>query len=212
MTAGARPAIYIVDDDASVRKSLCRLVRSAGYSGIAFSCAGEFLQGPLPTGPSCLVLDICMPGMDGLALQETMNSLEARSMPIVFITGHGDVPQSVRAMKAGAVDFLSKPCSDENLFNAITTALQKDEKIRGQRSRTSDVKELLDTLTPREREVLRWVVTGILNKQVAGKLDISEKTVKVHRSRVMAKMKVQSFAELVRLAQEAGIKPPAPAI
>jgi FixJ family two-component response regulator len=141
-----------------------------------------------------------------------MNSLEARSMPIVFITGHGDVPQSVKAMKAGAVDFLSKPFIDTDLLDALERALQKDRQIKDKRSRKSDIEEKLDTLTPREKEILGWVVTGMLNKQVAGKLGIAEKTVKVHRSRVMAKMKVQSFAELVRLAQEAGIKTPAPAV
>lgn len=212
MTAGARSTVYIVDDDASVRKSLGRLVRSAGYNDSVFSSAGEFLQGPLPTGPSCLVLDICMPGMDGLVLQETMNSPENRAMPIVFITGHGDVPQSVKAMKAGAIDFLSKPFNDTDLLDAIERALQKDRQIKDKCALKSGIEEKLDTLTPREKEVLRWVVTGMLNKQVAGKLGIAEKTVKVHRSRVMAKMKVRSFADLVRIAQEAGIKSLVPAV
>lgn len=212
MTAVDQPAVYIVDDDASVRKSLCRLVGSAGYSAKAFSSAREFLESPLPGRPSCLVLDICMPGMTGLELQETINSLESRSLPVIFITGHGDVSQSVKAMKAGAVDFLSKPFNDTDLLDALQRALQKDRQIKDTRDRKSDIEGKLDTLTPREKEVLRWVVTGMLNKQVAGKLGISEKTVKVHRSRVMAKMKAQSFAELVRIAQEAGIKSPVPAV
>jgi RNA polymerase sigma factor (sigma-70 family) len=208
MTAPARETVYIVDDDASVRKSLDRLMRSAGFGAKIFSSAGEFLKSPLPTGPSCLVLDIRMPGMDGLELQETINSVEARSIPVIFITGHGNVPMGVKAMKAGAVDFLTKPFNDYELLNAIRIAFQKDEKSREKKARTSDIKERIDTLTPREREVMLWVVTGMLNKQVAGKLGITEKTVKAHRGRVMQKMKVQSFAELVRIAQESGIKSP----
>ena len=153
-----------------------------------------------------------MPGIDGLELQEKINSVEARSIPVIFITGHGNVPMGVKAMKAGAVDFLTKPFNDHELLNAIRTAIQKDEKARKKRARTSDIKERLDTCTPREREVMRWVVTGMLNKQVAGKLGITEKTIKVHRGRVMQKMKVQSFAELVRIVQESGIKSPIPAI
>lgn len=212
MIAGAQSTVYIVDDDASVRKSLRRLVGSAGYNAIPFSSAKEFLESPLPSGPSCLVLDICMPDMDGLQLQETINALDDRCIPIVFITGHGDVPMSVKALKGGAVDFLLKPFNDGDLFRAIQTALQKDRQIRGVRARKSDIRQLLDTLTPREREVMRLVVTGMLNKQVAGRLGVAEKTVKVHRGRVMKKMKVQSFAELVRIAQESGIKSPVPVV
>jgi FixJ family two-component response regulator len=202
----ARDMVYIVDDDASVRQSLARLARSAGYDAGVFSSANEFLKSPLSTVVSCLVLDIRMPGMDGLSLQEKINSMEERRMPVVFISGHGDVPISVNAMKAGAVDFLSKPFNDDDLLNAIRSALQKARQTRDNRGRMTEVRERLDTLTPREKEVLRWVVAGMLNKQVAGKLGIAEKTVKVHRGRVMKKMKVQSFAELVRIAQEAGVK------
>jgi FixJ family two-component response regulator len=208
----ARDMVYIVDDDASVRQSLARLARSAGYDAGVFSSANEFLKSPLSTAVSCLVLDIRMPGMDGLSLQEKINSMEERRMPVVFISGHGDVPISVNAMKAGAVDFLSKPFNDDDLLNAIRSALQKARQTRDNRGRMTEVKKRLDTLTPREKEVLRWVVAGMLNKQVAGKLGIAEKTVKVHRGRVMQKMKVQSFAELVRVAQEAGVKYPVPAV
>lgn len=212
MTAGNQSTVYIVDDDASVRKSLDRLVRSAGYSAKAYSCAREFLDSPAANRPACLLLDICMPGMDGLVLQETMNSLENRAMPIIFITGHGDIPISVRAMKAGAVDFLLKPFNDTELLKAIKAAIKKDVIRLAKKTRGAEIKELLGTLTPREYEIFAFVVTGMLNKQIASTLDISEKTVKVHRSRVMAKMKAQSFADLVRLAQEAGIKSPVPAV
>jgi FixJ family two-component response regulator len=207
VTTGNQSTVYIVDDDAPVRKGLCRLVGSAGYRAKSFSCAREFLESPAAAGPACLVLDICMPGMDGLELQETINSLESRSMPIIFMTGHGNVPASVKAMKAGAIDFLSKPFNDHEILSAISAAIQKDDKTREKRARTSDIKERLDALTPREKEVMRWVAAGMLNKQVAGKLGIAEKTIKVHRGRVMRKMKVQSFAELVRIAQEAGLGP-----
>jgi FixJ family two-component response regulator len=212
MTAGAQSTIYIVDDDAAVRKSLCRLIGSAGYNPKAFPSAREFLDGPAVNRPACLVLDICMPGMDGLGLQETMNSLDNRAMPIIFITGHGDIPMSVQAMKAGAVDFLLKPFNDTELLKAIRTAIKKDAIQCAQKTRGAEIKELLGTLTPREYEIFAFVVTGMLNKQIASTLDISEKTVKVHRGRVMAKIKAQSFADLVRIAQEAGIKSPVPAI
>jgi FixJ family two-component response regulator len=210
MTAGAPHTVYIVDDDASVRKSLDRLVRSAGFAARAFPSAKEFLKSPLPAGPSCLVLDIRMPGMDGLELQETINSVEARSLPVIFITGYGDVPTGVKAMKAGAIDFLTKPFNDSELLKAITIAVQKDEKAREKRVRTTEINERFAGCTPREREVMRWVVTGMLNKQVAGRLGITEKTVKVHRSRVMRKMKAASLAELVRMAQEYGMASPNP--
>ncbi|MDD5675592.1 MAG: response regulator transcription factor [Chitinivibrionales bacterium] len=204
MTAEILPVIYIVDDDASVRKGLGRLIRSAGYSVKTFSSAGEFLASSDPDGPACLVLDVSMPGINGLELQETVNSLESHQIPIIFITGHGDIPMSVKAMKAGAVDFLTKPFNDNELFKAIVAALKKDIKNRETLARASTIKQNIDTLTPREHEVFALVVTGMLNKQIAGRLGIAEKTVKVHRGRVMQKMQAGSVAELVRLAQDFG--------
>jgi FixJ family two-component response regulator len=205
MTAETQPTVYLVDDDASVRKGVGRLIRSAGYDVKTFTSAIEFLASPDPVGPACLVLDVSMPGMSGLDLQETVNSLESHHIPIIFITGHGDIPASVKAIKAGAMDFLTKPVNDTTLLNAISAALKKDIKNREEMARASAIKEKLATLTPREHEVLKLVVTGLLNKQIAAKLGIAEKTVKVHRGRVMRKMKANSLAELVRLAQEAGV-------
>jgi FixJ family two-component response regulator len=208
--SSARPAVYIVDDDESVRKGLSRLMRASGYAAQAFPSARAFLSAPRPVRPACLVLDICMPGMDGLELQETLQALEDRNIPVIFITGQGDIPMSVKAMKGGAVDFLPKPFTDRALLRAIRTAIDKDRSSLAAAARAAQVKELLRALTPREYEVFALVVTGMLNKQVAASLGISEKTVKVHRSRVMAKTKVRSFADLVRLAQEAGSKAPVP--
>jgi FixJ family two-component response regulator len=205
MTPGIPSTVHIVDDDPSVRKSLLRLLRAHGFAARAFSSADEFLKSAPCCGPSCLVLDVCMPGMDGIALQAVLNSMEKRNVPVIFISGHANVPISVRAMKAGAVDFLTKPFNDHELLQAIRAAVEKDMGKLAGKAKASEIKALVQTLTPREREIFALVVTGMLNKQVAGKLGISEKTVKVHRGRVMAKMKVQSFADLVRLAQEAGV-------
>jgi len=207
-----QPEVYVVDDDDSVRKSLSRLIRSAGYRVKTFASALEFLASPDPEVPACLVLDVKMPGINGLELQETVNSLENHVIPIIFITGHGDIPMSVKAIKAGAMDFLTKPFNDDKLLSAISAALKKDVKNREELARAKTIKEKLGTLTPREFEVFKLVVTGMLNKQIAAKLGIVEKTVKVHRGRVMQKMQAASLAELVRFAHEAGIKSPVPAI
>ena len=198
--------IYIVDDDVSVRKSLMRLTRSSGYDAEAFSSAEEFLSAELSSAPCCLVLDVRMPGLDGLELQERLAEKET-PVPIVFISGHGDIPMSVKAMKKGAVDFLPKPFSDDDLLGSIERALALSAQLLGARSRKQRIHSLVEALTPREYEVMRWVITGMLNKQIAWELDIAEKTVKVHRGRVMEKMQVDSVAELVRLAEEVGIKP-----
>jgi RNA polymerase sigma factor (sigma-70 family) len=198
--------IYIVDDDASVRKALRRLARSAGYDAKAYSSAEEFLSCRLAPVPCCLVLDVRLPGLDGMELQQWVAEKED-PLPIVFISGHGDIPMSVKAMKRGAVDFLPKPFSDDDLLRSVESALARSARALESRSRRRRIKALLETLTPREQEILRWVITGMLNRQIARELGIAEKTVKVHRGRVMEKMQVDSVAELVRLAEEVSIKP-----
>jgi FixJ family two-component response regulator len=206
MTAST-PVIFVVDDDPSVRKSLTRVMTSAGYAVEAFASARDFLAREPVVGPCCVVLDVRMPGLTGLDLQETLARAGHR-MPIVFITGHGDISMSVKAMKDGAVDFLTKPFDVENLLEAVQRAVAKDVKDLSAEGRTADVLERVKLLTPRETEVFALVVTGMLNKQIAGQLDIAEKTVKVHRARVMEKMRAGSVAELVRLADEAGVVVP----
>lgn len=196
------PTVFVVDDDASVRKGLARLLKSAGYRAETFPSANEFLarwqQDPVP---GCALLDIMMPGIDGLELQRRLLDAPQR-LPIVFITGHGDIPSTVSAMKAGAVDFLPKPFQDADLFRAIREALARDERERGERAERAAVAERYANLTPREREVMALVVRGLLNKQIAYELDLSEKTVKIHRGRVMEKMQVQSVADLVLASQK----------
>jgi FixJ family two-component response regulator len=205
MTAG-NPIVFVVDDDPSIRKSLDRLIKSAGLAVETFATAHEFLERHSHKGPSCLVLDVKLPDLNGLELQEKLLSQEY-AMPIVFITGHGDIPMSVKAMKKGAIDFLSKPFDDKALLDAVQQALQRDSKARTAREERKDIQRRLESLTPREYEILTHVITGMLNKQIAFALNISEKTVKVHRGRVMEKMGVDSVAELVRLTEKVGIKP-----
>jgi FixJ family two-component response regulator len=196
--------VFVVDDDASIRKSLGRLLASAGHPVEAFASATEFLQREHYEGVGCLVLDIQMPGLNGIELQKALAEKDY-CLPIIFITGHGDIPMSVRAMKSGAVDFLPKPFSADVLLKAIEQALARCRQERETRSELAEIKSRLATLTPREREVLEHVVTGKLNKQIAADLGAAEKTIKVHRGRVMQKMKVQSVAELVHVAEKAGI-------
>ena len=203
MTASP-PVIFVVDDDPSVRKSLTRVMTSAGYAVEAFASARDFLAREPLVGPCCVVLDVRMPGLTGLDLQETLASTGHR-IPIVFITGHGDISMSVKAMKGGAVDFLTKPFDVENLLEAVQRAVVKDVEDLSAEERTAEVVERVKQLTPRETEVFALVVTGMLNKQIAGELAIAEKTVKVHRARVMEKMRAGSVAELVRLADQAGV-------
>jgi len=202
------PVVFVVDDDASVRKSLTRVMTSAGYTVETFASARDFMARAPSADPCCVVLDVRMPGLTGLDLQEALAGA-GRPMPIVFITGHGDVSMSVRAMKAGAVDFLTKPFDLDSLLAAVRRALAKDLKDRSEEGRTAEVLARVRRLTPRETEVFALVVTGMLNKQIADALGIGEKTVKVHRARVMEKMQAGSVAELVRLADRAGVVVPA---
>lgn len=200
----AAPVVFVVDDDASVRRSLARLLASAGYSVEAFASAREFLEREPPAGPCCLLLDVRMPGLTGLDLQEALTGA-GRRVPIIFVTGHADVPMSVKAMKGGAVDLLAKPVDDAELLGTIRRAVAKAEQDLGAQARVAEIDRRVKTLTPRETEVFALVVTGMLNKQIAFALGISEKTVKVHRARVMEKMRAGSLAELVRLADRAGV-------
>jgi len=202
------PTVYVVDDAPSVRKALERLIGSMGLEVVSFPSAQDFLLHPCPEAPSCLVLDVRMPGMSGLDLQKQLAARD-RFIPIIFITGHGEIPMAVEAMKDGATDFLQKPFHDQELLDAIHRALELDRTTRIERAQLESVQERLDTLSDREREVFALVVTGLLNKQVAGELGISEKTVKVHRARVMDKMAAESLADLVRMAERVGIPRPA---
>ncbi len=201
----ARPAtVFVVDDDPDVRRALTRLLRAAGFDVGAFSSAEEFLAAHDPEAPGCLILDLVMPGVDGLELQASLRAAGC-PLPIVFLTGSGDIPMSVRAMKAGAVTFLTKPAEDSQLIAAVTEALQVDEVARHASSLERPLRQRLSTLTAREREVLTHVVAGRLNKQIAAELGTAEKTVKVHRARVMRKLGARSVAELVHLADRVGI-------
>ena len=196
--------VFLVDDDPSVRRSLNRLLLSAGHSVEVFGSATEFLAREPHIGPSCLILDIRMPDLDGLDLQRALTR-QSRDEQIVFITGHADVPMSVHAMKAGAVDFLPKPFDNQQLLRAVGSALARSAERRRQRIERTAVRSKLDELTPREFEVLQFVITGMLNKQIGAELGIAEKTIKVHRGHVMEKLGVKSVAELVRLAEKAGV-------
>jgi len=198
--------VFLVDDDASVRKSLSRLLRSAGLHVETFASANEFLNREPFYGNGCIVLDIKMPGLSGTELFEGICKADY-SMPVVFLTGHGDISMSVQSMKQGAVDFLTKPVDDEQLLNAVQIALARDETEREQHSNAICIRQRLKTLSAREYEVLTHVITGMMNKEIGYTLGISEKTIKVHRGRVMNKLGVSSVADLVRLAEKAGVCP-----
>jgi FixJ family two-component response regulator len=200
-----RPVVFVVDDDARVRHALSSLLASAGLEVAVFASATEFLNADKPDTATCLVLDIQLPDINGLELQKDLAEREAP--PIVFITGHGDIPSSVKAMKAGAVEFLAKPFGDEELLRAIDAALTLDRAERLKRSERVALKSRYERLTPREREVLTFVVAGFANKQTAGELGTSEITIGVHRGQIMRKMGARSLAELVRLADKLGIRP-----
>ncbi len=204
MSESPAALVNIVDDDPSVRKGLARLVKSAGYRVEVFESAGEFLARAPQEDPSCLILDVRMPGLTGLELQEALG-IAGRRVSIVFVSGHGDVVGSVKAMKRGAVDFLTKPVDSRELLSAIERAVAKGRTSQREQAGATDVQGRLKALTAREAQVFALVVTGMLNKQVAAELGIVEKTVKVHRARVMEKMRAGSLAELVRLADRAGI-------
>src|SRR5262245_22734658 len=197
--------VFLIDDDSSVRRALARLIKSAGYQVQAFDSARKFLESMTDTtGPACLVLDVRMPGLSGLDLQRELQTANA-TLPIIFITGHGDIPMSVKAMKAGAVDFLPKPVHEKDLLLAIEQALARAVRDQAERDERESIQRRMQKLTRREAEVMGLVVRGMLNKQIAFKLGTGEKTIKTHRARVMKKMQVASLAELVRVAERVGI-------
>jgi len=196
--------VFVVDDDRSVREGLVDMIESLGMQAKAFTSAQQFLQHKRPDTPACLVLDVRLPGLSGLDLQRQLGQ-SGQPIPIIFITGHGDIPMSVRAMKEGAVEFLTKPFRDQELLDAIHQALKKDRAAREQRAKAADLRRRYDSLTPREREVMQLVIAGRLNKQIAGELGTSEVTVKMHRGQVMHKMKAESVVDLLRMAETMAI-------
>jgi FixJ family two-component response regulator len=199
-----KPAVYVVDDDPFVREALERLLRSAGYDAMTFPSAVEFLDFDHPDTPGCIILDIKMPKLSGFDLQDRLAETDF-SFPIIFITGHGTVPTSVKAFKAGAMDFLQKPFEERELLDAVSRGIEKHRRLRQAQKEMKELRAKMDTLTPRECEVFGLVVSGMLNKQIAFDLGTVEKTIKVHRARVMQKMGAQSLADLVRFAEKLGI-------
>lgn len=195
------PIVFIVDDDPSVRRSTERLIRAAGLNVQTFTSAQEFLKNPRYEGPACLVLDVHMPGLSGMDLQRELTQTGIR-VPIIFITGKGDIPMTVRAMKAGAVEFLTKPFRSRSLLDAVRTAIERDQSAHKERCETGALRQLYEQLTPREREVMALVVAGLLNKQVANELATTERTIKFHRAHIMQKMHAESLADLVRMAEK----------
>jgi FixJ family two-component response regulator len=204
-----QPLVFVVDDDAPTRQALERLFCSVQLRVEVFASAQQFLQSQRPDVPSCLVLDVRLPGLSGLDFQNELTNADIR-IPIVFITGHGDIPMSVRAMKAGAVDFLLKPFRDQDLLDAVASAIQRDQVRRDGEKLIADVKARFASLTPREREIMALVASGLLSKQIAAQIDVSEITVKVHRSHLMKKMGARSVADLVRMAGALGMTAGAP--
>ena len=207
MTAAKIPRqiVFVIDDDASMRDAVSRLLNAVGLTVQTFASAREFLAGKLPDVPGCAVLDVRLPGLSGLDLQREMVE-RGIHIPVIFITGHGDIPMSVQAMKAGAVEFLTKPFRDQDLLDAVRAGIQLDRQGRKERAELAELRDGLRQLTPREREVMSLVVAGLLNKQIAVRLGASEKTIKIHRSHVMQKMRADSLADLVRMSQKLGIE------
>jgi len=201
-----QPIVFVVDDDASMRQALARLLQSVQLRVEVFASPQEFLQSERPNVPSCLVLDVRLPGLSGLDFQAELAKADVR-IPIVFITGHGDIPMSVQAMKAGAVDFLAKPFRDQDLLDAVTAAIQRDQKRREHENAMTDLRAHFSSLTPREREIMALVASGLMSKQIAAEVGLSEITVKVHRSHLMKKMGARSVADLVRMAEALGVTP-----
>ena len=203
------PIVFVIDDDLSMRRALANLIRSVGLEVETFGSAAELLKGELPEVASCLVLDIRLPGLSGLDLQTELVKANIR-IPIIFITGHGDIPMTVRAMKGGAVDFLTKPFRDQELLDAVVGAIDKDRKRREADKTVASLQALYETLSSREREVLSFVAAGLMNKQIAAELDLAEITVKIYRGHIMKKMQARSLADLIRMTEALGIRPVKP--
>jgi FixJ family two-component response regulator len=203
-SAASSSIVYVIDDDAALRDALSSLFRSVGLQVAPFASASELLQSKLPATPGCLVLDIRLPGVSGLDFQDHLAEAGIH-MPIVFMTGHGDIPMSVRAMKAGAIDFLTKPFRDQDMLDAVFAALERDRSRWEADREAAAVSALYETLTPREKEVMFFVTKGLMNKQIAGEMGLSEITVKIHRGHVMRKMAVRTLADLVRIAERLGL-------
>jgi FixJ family two-component response regulator len=199
------PLVYVIDDDASVCEALSSLFRSVGLPVQVFGSAAELLRSDLPAVASCVVLDVRLPGLSGLDLQAELANAGI-GIPIIFMTGHGDIPMSVKAMKAGAVDFLTKPFRDQDMLDAVTMAIERDQKRRNDEKLVAELRTLFEALTPREREVMTHVTAGLMNKQIAGEIGLSEITVKIHRGNVMRKMGAKSLADLVRMADMLGVR------
>jgi FixJ family two-component response regulator len=202
-----KATVYVVDDDPSVRAAVKRLIESTGLPVQAFATATEFLHSKRPEAPGCLILDVCLPGLSGLDLQQELTA-GGLQLPVIFLTGHGDIPMTVQALKAGAVEFLTKPFRNQDLLQAVGQAVEQDCWARQQRAKLAQLRERHDRLTAREHDVLELVVSGMLNKQIAGELGTSEVTVKRHRSQMMQKMEAESVADLVRMTDKLGIAPP----